>query len=148
MKNASPSRFVTISRLGCALAITFGLLAATQAADAKVDVSKLPVPATKTGLTFAKDVKPILDKSCVKCHGGEKPKGKYSLESRDSALRKTADGEAHIIPGQSAKSPFIHFAADLVADMEMPPTPMRDKFPALTKDQLALLRAWIDQGAK
>jgi hypothetical protein len=32
--------------------------------------------------------------------------------------------------------------------MEMPPLEKRKEFPALTKDQIALLRAWIDQGAK
>jgi hypothetical protein len=148
MKNSRQFPCVAIIRAGCALAAALGLIAATQAADAKVDTSKLPAPANKTGLTFAQDIKPILDKSCVKCHGGEKPKGKYSLETRDGALKKSADGAAHIIAGQSAKSPVIHFVADLVPDIEMPPTQMRDKFPALTKDQVALLRAWIDQGAK
>jgi hypothetical protein len=38
--------------------------------------------------------------------------------------------------------------ADLIDDMEMPPKDKREKYPALTKDQIGLLRAWIDQGAK
>jgi hypothetical protein len=32
--------------------------------------------------------------------------------------------------------------------MEMPPTDKREKYPAWTKDQIGLVRAWIDQGAK
>src|SRR2546423_440162 len=42
-----------------------------------VDISKLPPPSDKKGLTYEKDIKPIIEKSCVKCHSGEKPKGKY-----------------------------------------------------------------------
>jgi len=52
------------------------------------------------------------------------------------------------VPGNSAKSRIIHFSADLVEDMEMPPLDKREKYPPLTKDQIGLLRAWIDQGAK
>jgi len=38
--------------------------------------------------------------------------------------------------------------ADLVPEMEMPPLEKREKYPALTKQQIGLLRAWIDQGAQ
>jgi hypothetical protein len=128
-----------------AAAIVPGLL--TIAADKKPDLSKLPAPAAKTGLTFEKDIKPILEKSCVKCHGAEKPKGKFQLDTLEHLLKGGESGKA-VIAGKSADSPAVHFVADLVADMEMPPKDKRDRFPALTKDQIALLRAWIDQGAK
>ena len=55
---------------------------------------------------------------------------------------------AAVKPGKSTESPLLLLAADAVKDMEMPPTDKRDKFPALTREQLALVRAWIDQGAK
>ena len=58
------------------------------------------------------------------------------------------DTEKVVEVGNSAKSEMIHVVADLVADEEMPPLDKRDKYPALTKDQIGLLRAWIDQGAK
>jgi hypothetical protein len=32
--------------------------------------------------------------------------------------------------------------------MEMPPTDKRDKYPKMTAEQIGILRAWIDQGAK
>ena len=111
------------------------------------DAAKLPPAAAKTGVTYDNDIKPLFEKSCVKCHGGEKPKAKYNMETLAGVLKGGAEGAA-IVPGNSAKSALVHQAADLVADMEMPPTDKRDKFPALTKDQLALVRAWIDQGAK
>jgi len=49
-----------------------------------------------------------------------------------------------VIPGQSAKSPLIHYVTRLVEDMEMPPA---GKGEPLTPEQIGLLRAWIDQGA-
>ena len=49
-----------------------------------------------------------------------------------------------ILPGNSAKSPLIHYVAYLVEDTEMPPI---GKGQQLTPEQVSLLRAWIDQGA-
>lgn len=119
--------------------------AAALAAD--VDVSKLPPAAAKKGVTFDADIKPLFEKSCVKCHSGEKPKAKLRLDTRENIL-KGADGEKILEAGGSAKSEIVHVVADLIADEEMPPLDKRDKYPALTKDQIGLLRAWIDQGAK
>src|ERR1051325_1626827 len=135
------------SKLPSTLAITASF-SWTALADLELgDASKLPPAAAKTGVTYEKDIKPILEKSCVKCHSGEKPKGKYSMESLASILKGGKEGKS-VVPGNSAKSAFVHQAADLVKDMEMPPTDKRDKYPQLTKDQIALVRAWIDQGAK
>jgi len=111
------------------------------------DASKLPPAAKKAGLTYDKDIKPLVEKSCVKCHSGEKPKGKYSMETKDQVIKGGKEGVG-AVAGDSAKSPLVHFAADIVQDMEMPPTDKRDKYPAWTKEQVALVRAWIDQGAK
>lgn len=131
--------------------LTFGIsvtLASLASADLELgDASKLPPAAAKTGLTYEKDIKALFEKSCVKCHSGEKPKGKYSMESLANILKGSPEGKT-IVPGNSAKSPLVHQIADLVADMEMPPTDKRDKYPALTKEQIGLVRAWVDQGAK
>ena len=112
------------------------------------DISKLPPAAKKDGLTFDKDIKPLLENSCLKCHGAEKPKSKYRVDSREAFIKGGESDEAAVIPGKSEKSPVIHFVADLVTDYEMPPTDKRDKYPKLTAEQIGLLRAWIDQGAK
>ncbi len=111
------------------------------------DASKLPPAASKSGVTYATDIKPIFEKSCLKCHSGEKPKGKFSMESLPNILKGGKEGKS-VVPGNSAKSALVHMSADLVADSEMPPKDKRDKYPALTKDQIGLVRAWIDQGAK
>jgi len=115
---------------------------------AEWDAAKLPPPAKKDGLTYEKDIKPIIEKSCVKCHSGDKPKSKYRIDSLASAIKGGESGDPAVIPGNSAKSPMVAYVSDLVEDMEMPPTDKRDKYPPLTKEQIGLIRAWIDQGAK
>lgn len=116
-----------------------------QAADP--DVSKLPKPADKK-VEYAKDIKPILESCCLKCHGAEKPKSKYRVDSREAMIKGGDSETAAIVVGKSEKSPLVHFIADLVEDMEMPPKDKREKYPALKPEQIALIRAWIDQGAK
>ena len=130
------------------LILTIGLSTLSAAAiAADVDVSKLPPAAKKAGVTWDADIKPIFEKSCIKCHSGEKPKAKFRADTKENIL-KGADGEKVLEPGNSARSAMVHMVSDLVADEEMPPLDKRDKYPALTKEQVGLVRAWIDQGAK
>ena len=131
--------------MACALAL---IVVSTRAADKKVDITKLPPASDKKGLTFDKDIKPILEKSCFKCHGAEKPKGKYRVDSLETFTKGGESGDPAVVPSHSDKSPVVFYVANLVEEMEMPPVDKRDRFPALTKDQIGLLRAWIDQGAK
>ena len=119
----------------------------SQAADKKADLSRLPPAAAKAGVTYAKDIQPLMERSCLKCHSGDRPKGRYSMETFQGVL-KGGDEHGAVKPGKIAESPMLHFAADLVPEMEMPPVDKRDKYPALTKAEVALLRAWIEQGAK
>lgn len=108
---------------------------------AEIDESKLPQPAAAK-IEFTRDIKPILESSCLRCHGPEKPKSRFRLDNRESAL-KGGDNGVDILSGNSAKSPLIHYVSRLVEDLEMPPP---DKGKPLTRAQIALLRAWIDQG--
>src|SRR4051812_5353921 len=120
-----------------ALVMEIGVDAAT------LDPTKLPASATQK-IDFGRDIKPLLESACFKCHGAEKAKNGLRLDSRDRALAG-GDNGVDIIPGDSAKSPLAHYVARLVPDMEMPPNGKGD---ALTVAQVALIRAWIDQGAK
>ncbi len=114
----------------------------------KPDLSKLPPASPKQDVTYASDVKPILDASCIKCHGPEKPKAKLRLDSLAGALKGGEDGKV-IIPGDSAHSMLIHNIAHLGdPDNYMPPPKNKANIGPLTKDQIGLIRAWIDQGAK
>ena len=99
------------------------------------------------GVLFAQDIRPVLERSCVACHSGEKPKGGYDLTTRDLALKGGQSGEPALIPGHAERSALLRFVLDQVEDLEMPPLNKRGKLPALTKDETARLRAWIDQGA-
>ena len=112
------------------------------------DISKLPPPAAKKGVTYDKDIKAMVEKSCLQCHTGEKPKAKYRMDTREDFIKGGDSGDPAVVPGKSEKSLVVLYAAGLVEDMEMPPTDKREKYPAWTKEQIALVRAWIDQGAK
>ena len=141
---------MTKNVLTLCLAGSFAFSISLQAADKKpaVDVSKIPPPAAKQGVTYAADIKPIFEKSCVSCHGAEKQKGKLRLDSLEAALKGGADGKV-IEVGKSAESMLVHNIAHVGdEDMFMPPPDNKDKIPQLTKEQVGLIRAWIDQGAK
>ncbi len=122
----------------------FATVAVASFAADKVDPSKLPPAAKTAGVTFAKDIKPIFDKSCIKCHGEEKQKGKLRLDTLEWTL-KGADGEDVVNKGKSAESELVHSVARVNEDEAMPPEGKGDP---LTKEQVGLIRAWIDQGAK
>jgi len=128
-------------------------LATVQAAEkekknTKVDTSKLPPAASVTGVTYAKDIKPIFEKSCIKCHGSEKQKAKLRLDSLEAALKGSENGKV-VLPGDSAGSILVHNVAHIGDEDDFMPSPdNKDKIPPLKPEQIGLIRAWIDQGAK
>jgi hypothetical protein len=146
MRHLNSSLARTRSALALAASLFPGLFTQTQAQVSETEMrqleSKLP-PASGTPVEFNRDIRPIFENSCIRCHGVERPKGGFELTSREAAL-KGGDHGADIVPGQSAQSPLIYYVARLVEDMEMPPAGKGDP---LTSEQVGLLRAWIDQGA-
>jgi uncharacterized membrane protein len=99
-------------------------------------------------VTYASDIKAILDKSCVKCHGAEKPKAKLRLDTLAGVLKGSENGKI-LEPGKSAESQMVLSVAWLGdEDYWMPPKDNKAKIPQLTKEEVGLIRAWIDQGAK
>ncbi|MEQ2006093.1 MAG: DUF1553 domain-containing protein [Limisphaerales bacterium] len=123
--------------LGWAVMATLPLVAAE-----KPDTAKLP-PAASRPVDFTKDIKPLFGSKCHSCHGAEKQKGQLRLDRKADALKGGDSHAPDIVPGKSAESPLIRFVAGLVPDMKMPP-----KGEPLSAEQIGLLRAWIDQGAK
>src|SRR5262245_58757553 len=143
----------------------------------KIDTSKLPPAAGKADITFAKDIQPLLKESCVRCHGENRPKGGLRLDSRDGLLKGSHDGKV-LEPGNSKGSLIVIAAARIDDETAMPPKRGPGKggprpggptaaggtnnpagrppggpgnFPPpkpLNAEQVGLLRAWIDQGAK
>jgi hypothetical protein len=113
-----------------------------------VDLSKLPPPSDQKNVTYEKDIKPIFDASCVKCHSGKKPKGRLHLDSLAGILKGGRDGKV-VVPGKSAKSVLVQNVGQIGDEDDwMPPTDNKFDIEPLTKKQVALIRAWIDQGAK
>jgi mono/diheme cytochrome c family protein len=134
--------------LGFAIAASLLTASGAEKKSASVDVSKLPPASDKKGVTYEADIKPIFAKSCIKCHGSERQKGKLRLDSLAAALKGGEDGKV-IEVGDSAKSVLVHNVAHIGdEDDYMPPPDNKDKIPPLTKEQIGLIRAWIDQGAK
>lgn len=124
-------------------------VAAPQSPKPKVDTSKLPPLARKSGVTYSADVQKIFEASCVKCHGPEKAKGDLRLDSLEGALRGSEHGKV-IVPGKSAESPLVHAIAHLGDDEDhfMPPPGNKAGIKQLTPAEVGLIRAWIEQGAK
>src|SRR5262245_24315608 len=114
---------------------------ALQAADDSPNSKTLPPPA-EVEVEYAKHVKPLFAKYCFKCHGAEKRQSGLRLDVQADAVRGGDSGPAFEV-GKSAESLLIKFVAGLDPELVMPPE--GDK---LSKDDVALLRAWIDQGAK
>ena len=129
------------------LVAAFGTALIVSADDAK-PAPALPPASTKTGVTYAADIKPIFDAACVKCHDSKKPKiaGKLSLDTLEGALKGGKDGKV-ITPGDSAHSDLVLNIAH-AGDDPMTFMPKGKDAKPLTPDQIGLIRAWIDQGAK
>ncbi len=153
---------------------------------ASVDLTKLPPPSKQEGVTYTKDIRPLFEASCVRCHGPERPKAALRLDSLVGVLKGSKEGKV-IVPGQSTKSQLVIAVARLDEESAMPPKPKEGRRgskggehpgqntpgashpgassnagtnqPAarrpmgpppkpLTLEQVGLIRAWVDQGAK
>jgi hypothetical protein len=127
-----------------ALAVAMGF-----ALTASADDAKLPPASTKTGVTYATDMKPLFDASCVKCHSGDKPKARLHMDTLDGVLKGTKQGKI-LTPGDSANSLIVKAVAHATEEQDswMPPLKNKAGIKPLTPDEIGLIRAWIDQGAK
>ena len=112
----------------------------TRAKISPEQVKQLPA-AAQHKIDFAKEIKPIFESSCIKCHGRGRTKGDLSIENRETLLKGGENGPV-IVPGRSAESYLIELVAGIDPDTVMP-----QKGKRLTPEQIGLLRAWIDQGA-
>jgi uncharacterized protein DUF1549/uncharacterized protein DUF1553/cytochrome c len=92
-------------------------------------------------LDYQRQVHPILAARCLECHSQDKRKGGLSLATYSDALEGGRNGPA-IRPGNSAGSLLVHRVTGVV-EPQMP----KDERP-LTSAEIALIRLWIDQGAR
>lgn len=92
---------------------------------------------------YITEVKPLLNKHCISCHGGVKMQSNYSLLYREEALGKGKSGKYGIIPGNASGSEFIRRLTLHDPEERMP----YQKEP-LSREEIRLLTKWIDQGAE
>ena len=98
------------------------LLAGGTMLAAPPDLTKLPAPAARTGLTYAADIRPLFEASCFRCHGEERPRGGLRVDSLEAVLKGGEDGKI-LTPGDSLKSKIVVAVAQLDAETAMPPKP-------------------------
>jgi WD40 repeat protein len=96
----------------------------------------------KTPVLYEKDIEPILVNKCAFCHSGNVKEGKLDLSSYETLMRGGKRGRS-VVPGKSAQSLLVKLSAKDVRPF-MPP---RSEEP-LTPAELAVLKLWIDQGAR
>jgi hypothetical protein len=95
---------------------------------------------------FGRDVLPILSDACFHCHGPDAAKRKANLrfDTKQGAFR-LRKGKGVIVPGKSDQSELVRRISSQDADEQMPPPDSNRK---LTPQQIALLRRWVDEGAR
>ncbi|HEY7288695.1 MAG TPA: PSD1 and planctomycete cytochrome C domain-containing protein [Vicinamibacterales bacterium] len=97
-------------------------------------------PPPSPSVSFAKDVEPILDRSCRSCHGDAARMGRLDLRTRDSALKGGTRG-ADLVPGSADNSRLYR----RIAGLEQPAMPAQGA--PLSGAEVAVIKQWIDEGA-
>ena len=116
----------------------------------------LITPTKSSAVDFEKEILPILDAKCMKCHETEhvdgtgklkKPKGGLIMDTAEGLKKGGKEhGDKNIVAGKSAESRLYVVVATLPISDEyfMPPEGKADP---LTDAEKALLKKWIDEGA-
>jgi hypothetical protein len=91
---------------------------------------------------FTLQVKPIINKYCITCHGGVRQKSGFSLLFREEALAKNKSGKPAIIPGDADNSEMIRRLT-----LNDPEERMPYKHDPLSNENIEIIRRWINEGA-
>src|SRR3954471_2834777 len=86
----------------------------------KIDLTKLPPPAQQKGLTCSKDIRPLLETACTRCHGEQRPRADLRLDSLEAVLKGGKDGQI-VVVGNSKDSRLVIAAAQIDDETAMPP---------------------------
>jgi len=95
---------------------------------------------------FNRKILPILSEHCFACHGPDAGQRKAGLryDTKEGAFGKLPSGRHAIVPGKSMESALIMRVTSTDAASVMPPLKTGKK---LQKEEIELLRRWIDEGA-
>ena len=113
-----------------------------------IAVAAATVPAAEPGLSFDRDVRPILSDTCFQCHGPDSVQRQAGLrlDRRESATAEAASGARAIVPGDPAASELLARVLSDDPDVVMPPP--GSKLGRLSPEQVAILERWITSGAE
>ncbi|HEY0655528.1 MAG TPA: DUF1553 domain-containing protein [Chryseosolibacter sp.] len=100
------------------------------------------VACTEQKVDFSADVKPILNKRCISCHGGVKKNGGFSVLFRHEAIDTTESGKPSIVPGHPELSEMIRRINSDDPEYRMP---LKEE--PLTNAEIEILTRWIEEGA-
>lgn len=96
------------------------------------------------GPDFVKDIAPILETSCVKCHCEARSKGKLRMDTKEMALKGGKNAKL-IVPGKPDESALIKvLTVEASSDDAMPP---EGKAPRPDAAKVEILKKWIAAGA-
>ena len=122
--------------------LLFGLPGIVAVALAALSSPRASAQAPAT-VDYARDVEPLLRANCYSCHGETFQSGSFRLDRRrDSLPNRVGANGARIVPGNSGVSRLYLRIAGSSAGLQMPPSG------ALRSEEIALIKAWIDQGAE
>src|SRR5947209_4969820 len=93
---------------------------------------------------YLREVKPLLASRCISCHGAIRQKARLRLDTAD-LLRKGGRSGPAVVPGKHAESLLIERVTGAGGARRMPPA---SEGAALRDQDIAILKAWIDQGAR
>jgi len=99
----------------------------------------LTATTSPANVEFWTGVYPLLEHSCLSCHGPSKQSGGFRIDRKADFFRK--DEVPLIVPGDSATSPLIAIVSGKRKDIP------RQDVHRLSDEHVRLLRAWIDAGA-
>ena len=91
-------------------------------------------------IDFKSQIQPILERACLECHGPVKQSNGFRLDTREAILEGGISGPV-VIPGESELSELVDRLTGEAIGPRMPL--QRDP---LSVTEVALIRAWIDQG--
>lgn len=94
-------------------------------------------------ISYSEEIKPLLNRKCLRCHGGIRALGGFSLLFPEQALAVNESGKPAIIPGKPGASELINRIKHPDPELKMP-----QEGDLLTDEEIRLLEKWIRQGAK
>jgi len=143
----SPIRLIAAASLAGVLALSASLRAADAPAPAATDAKKL---------TFTADIKPILEKNCYVCHGGDAyatsqgkaagsaSKSKLTLDTYENAVKGGRSNKPGIVPGKADGSEIVHRITLAQDDKQVMPPKGK---PAPSAADIKLITDWVNAGA-